>query len=112
MRNSVVFQNNVPVELALAFPEGKIVTGRYGDRVMHSLDFPGQHVMFLSLAVAQRLNHLELQPGEHFFICKRPKNGSVPGRWDLWLAPATEQQRAAKEMQEPEPPELPPTERQ
>src|SRR4051794_10229869 len=106
MRNSVVFENNVPVELALAFPEGKIVPGRYGDPIMHSLDFPVQHVMFLSLGVAQRLNHLDVQPGERFFICKRPKNGTVPARWDLWLAPATEKERAAREMQEAEPPPL------
>lgn len=105
-RDKISFESNVPVELSLAFPEGKIVAGRFGDQVMYGLSYPEGSVMFLDLGVSQKLNMLQLQPGEHFAICKRPKNGTVPARWDVWLTPATEQMRAKKHTP---PPPAPPS---
>ena len=96
-RPKVSFEANVPVELAIHWAEGKIVAGRFGDQVMYSCDCPADSVMFLDMAVSQKINMLEIQPGERFFVCKRPKNGSVPARWDVWLSPATEKLRAMKE---------------
>ena len=98
-RDTVGFNTNVPVELSLAFPERKFVEGRFGQCVMYSLDFPAGRVMFLSPGVAQKINAQEIQPGERFFICRRPKSGAVPPQWDVWLSPATEQVRAGSEMQ-------------
>ena len=96
-RPKVSFESNVPVELAIHWAEGKIVAGRFGEQVMYSCDCPAGSVMFLDMAVSQKINMLEIQPSERFFICKRPKNGSVPGRWDVWLSPSTEKLRAMKE---------------
>ncbi len=111
-RNTVAFNSNVPVELALAFPNGKFIDAPMGKRVMFSLDYPEQSVMFLDPGVAQKINLLELKPGERFSICKRPKNGSTPARWDVWLSPATEQARAdcnppSQETPHPTPPPVP-----
>jgi hypothetical protein len=108
-RDKIKFEANIPVELSLAYPQGKIVDGQFGQQTMYGLCFPDNHVMFLDLAVSQKLNVLQLQPGEHFVICKRPKNGSTPARWDVWLTPATEQMRAQRERPSsrpasPEPP--------
>src|ERR1035441_10261390 len=66
----VDFPMNEPVEVCLHWPEGRIVAGRFGERVMYSLDQPPEHVMFLDLPVAQQINMLE--PGMNpFVICKR-----------------------------------------
>src|SRR5438105_2099987 len=93
-RDTVSFDANVPVELSLAYADGKFVDGKFGQRVMYSLAFPENHAMFLDPGVAQKIGALQVQPGEHFFLCKRPKNGSAPGHWDVWLSPAAEQARA------------------
>jgi hypothetical protein len=105
---TVEFPLNVPVELCLRYPEGKIVEGRFGDRVMWGLDFPDEHVMFIDLAVAQKITNLEIRPGEHFFLCKRQKAGQKKAMWDIWLSPITEQMRAQVEMAQMEPPAAPP----
>lgn len=107
MRDKVAFEPNIPVELSLAFPQGKIVDGRFGQQVMYALDFPAGSIMFLDLAVSQKITGLDIQPGERFFVCKRPKNGQTPARWDLWLSPATEQMRAHKLVDSFVPPEPP-----
>lgn len=74
----VDFEVNAPVEVALHWPDGKIVSSRFGERVMYSLDQPAGHVMFLDLAVAQQINMLE--PGmDPFVLCKRGKS-----RFDVW----------------------------
>ena len=74
----VDFRMNEPVEVCLHWPEGRIVSGRFGERVMYSLDQPPEHVMFLDLPVAQQINMLE--PGMNpFVICKRAAK-----KFDLW----------------------------
>jgi hypothetical protein len=86
------FTANAPVAVALRFTEGKIVSGRWGDRVMYSLAEPPDHVMFLDLDVAQKIHMLEPAIEERFVICKRK-----PKVWDMWLAPESEKARAARE---------------
>ena len=39
-RPKVTFESNVPVELALHWPDGKIVAGRFGDQVIGTLVLP------------------------------------------------------------------------
>jgi hypothetical protein len=74
----VDFEMNEPVEVSLHWPDGKIVSSRFGERVMYSLDQPAGHVMFLDLAVAQQINMLE--PGLNpFVLCKRGKS-----KFDVW----------------------------
>ena len=74
---------NVPQQIALKFPDGKLVEGRYGDQVMYSLT-NGQ-VMYLDTDVAAKINLLELRKNEPFMICKRwtGKKGDSP-QLDIW----------------------------
>ena len=37
MKEKVVFQTNVPVTVALSYPDGMKVEGPYGDQLMYSL---------------------------------------------------------------------------
>lgn len=94
MRDKIKFESNVPVTVTLSYAVGKQVDGQFGPQIMYSLE--GNQVMFVDMAVSQKINMLEPDAGESLVICKRPKNGSTPARWDVWLSPATEQLRAAK----------------
>ncbi len=96
MRDKLTFEPNMPQTVTLQYREGKLVDGRFGQQVMFSLE--GNQVMYLDLAIAQKINMLEPAVGESFVICKR-WNGQKgqPVRWDVWLSPETEKFRAAKE---------------
>ncbi len=89
-REKVKFDFNTPVTVTLQYPAGKIVSGRFGEQVMWGL--ADGRVMFLDLAVAQKINALEPQQGESLSICKR--NSKV---WDVWLTPETEKMRSARD---------------
>jgi len=94
LRQTVEFEPNVPVEVALKFAgAGKIVSGRFGERVMFTLC--DDRVMFLDLGPAQKVNELGPKPGEKFMLCKPGKKGA---EWTCWLSPAAEQARAASEQ--------------
>jgi hypothetical protein len=60
---------NVPQQIALKFPDGKLVEGRFGDQMMYSL--ANNQVMYLDTDVAAKINALELRKNEPFWICKR-----------------------------------------
>jgi hypothetical protein len=96
MRDTITFEPNTPVTVTLQYAEGKIMDGRFGQRVMWGLD--GDQVMFLDLNVAQQINMLEPQAGESITICKM-SNGQKgqKARWDVGLSLQTEKFRAAKE---------------
>ena len=76
---------NTPTEIALRFPDGKQVEGRFGDQVMYSLATPPDHVMYLDLEPAAKLNILEPRPKEIILACKRwtGKKTDKP-QWDFW----------------------------
>ena len=76
---------NTPTEIALRFPDGKQVEGRFGDQIMYSLAQPAEHVMYLDLDVAAKLNVLEPRKGEVILACKRwtGKKGDKM-QWDFW----------------------------
>jgi len=82
---------NTPTEIALRFPDGKQVEGRFGDQVMYSLVEPPDHVIYLDLDVAAKLNILEPRPKEIILACKRStgKRGDKP-QWDFWRPNAGE----------------------
>ena len=95
MKDRVNFAPNIPQTVSLEFPEGrKLETGN----VMYSLQ--GGRVMFLAPDVSQKIQQLGVKPGEPFSICKRWNGqrgrGSVT-RWDVWLTPKAEQERAKEE---------------
>ena len=89
-REKVKFEINIPQTITLAYSEGKIVSGAFGDQVMYSL--ADHKVCFLDMGVAQKINMLEPNAGESITLCKRNSK-----TWDVWLSPATEKLRAARE---------------
>jgi hypothetical protein len=69
------FVANIPIEIALRCIDGTRVEGRYGDRVRYML--ADARTMLVPPAVAERINELEIKPGEPFQICKRKtRNGN------------------------------------
>jgi hypothetical protein len=96
-REKVTFPPNEPVTVTLQYPAGKIISGNFGEQVMWGL--ADGRVMFLDLAVAQKINHLDPQQGESFVIARR-WNGQKGSKvvWDVWLSPETEKTRAAREV--------------
>lgn len=95
MKDRVNFAPNIPQTVSLEFPEGrKLETGN----VMYSL--VGGRVMFLAPDVSQKIQQLGVKPGEPFSICKRwngQRARASVTRWDVWLTPKAEQERAKEE---------------
>jgi hypothetical protein len=59
---------NAPVQVALERPQGTIVQGRYGDRVMFHL--ADGRVMYVPPIVAKQIESNGIAPGERFGLCK------------------------------------------
>jgi hypothetical protein len=62
------FQPNVPLEVSLESPQGIVVQGRYGDRMMFNLT--GGQVMYVPPIVASKIAYEGIEPGERFELCK------------------------------------------
>jgi hypothetical protein len=78
----VTFTPNVPQQVALRFPDGKLTEGRFGDQMFYTTS-TGK-AMYLGLDVAQKLNLLGVQKNEPFWICKRwSGTKGDPVQWDL-----------------------------
>src|ERR1700687_3533651 len=74
--NILRFQTNTPTEVALDSPEGIIVEGRYGDRVLFHLT--DGRVMYVPPIVARKIEAQGIAPGEPFELCKtQVKNGRL-----------------------------------
>ena len=83
MREELQLSPNVPTEIALAYAEGKPVTGKSGERLMYTL--VGDRVMFVDVAVGQKIAGLGIKPREPFWICKgqsRKKGDAID--WRVW----------------------------
>ena len=63
------FELNVPVDVALQSEDGVVIAGRYGDRVIYTLN--DSRTMYVAPFVAQRIRELGIRAGESFKICKR-----------------------------------------
>jgi hypothetical protein len=75
MKDRVVFETNVPVTAALAYPDGIKVEGRFGDQVMYSLS--DERVMYVPPVVRGKLVEIGIQQHEPFSICKAERrNGN------------------------------------
>jgi hypothetical protein len=66
--NIVHFEMNAPVQMALQSPQGTIVQGRYGDRVMFQL--ADGRVMYVPPIVAGKIESHGIAAGERFELCK------------------------------------------
>ena len=66
--NILRFPTGVPLEVALASPQGTLVQGRYGDRMRFNLT-DGQ-VMYVPPIVAGKIEAEGIGPGEPFQLCK------------------------------------------
>ena len=66
--NILPFQLNVPAEVILERPEGTLVQGRYGDRVMFTL--ADGRVMYVPPFVANKIQAEGVAAGERFQLCK------------------------------------------
>jgi hypothetical protein len=76
------FATNVPVEVALAYSDGKEVEGNYGPQMMFSLAAApnGEKTMYVPPIVAQRFQELHVGKGQRIIICKaEAKNGQRHG---------------------------------
>ena len=68
MKEKVAFQTNKPVTVALAYPDGIQVEGRYGDQVMYTL--ADERVMYVPPIVRKRIAELGIGKGESVTVCK------------------------------------------
>jgi hypothetical protein len=66
--NVLPFHLNVPTEVVLERPDGTLVPGRYGDRVMFKL--ADGRVMYVPPFVANKIHEAGVEVGEHFEVCK------------------------------------------
>ena len=74
--NILRFQTNTPTEVALNSPQGTIVEGRYGERVLFHLT--DGRVMYVPPIVARKIEAQGIAPGEPFKLCKtQVKNGRL-----------------------------------
>lgn len=74
--NILRFQTNTPTEVALNSPQGTIVEGRYGERVLFHLT--DGRVMYVPPIVARKIEDQRIAPGEPFELCKtQVKNGRL-----------------------------------
>ena len=65
----IKFQTNIPVEMALKFPEGKLCDSQFGDpQFMFTLT--DDRVFFVAEKVAQKIHGLHLRPHEPFEVTK------------------------------------------
>ncbi|MFN0168423.1 MAG: hypothetical protein ACKV22_18505 [Bryobacteraceae bacterium] len=67
-REKVEFPPNVAVEVALAYPTGKLISGKFGDSVMFSL--ADGRVMFLDPPLAERIAVAGIQANQPFTITR------------------------------------------
>ncbi|MEW5976407.1 MAG: hypothetical protein AB1898_11455 [Acidobacteriota bacterium] len=85
-KERIAFQTNMPVEVQLAYADGKKVTGQYGDSFMYTLR--DDRVMFVPCFVRERIQELQPQAGQWFSICKREvqtSEGKTRIDWEVLL---------------------------
>src|SRR5579872_1843419 len=76
MPDKLVFQTNIPVEVALKYGDGKDVTGQYGDQVLYTLT--DGRVTYVPPIVRKQIEDLEIGRGELFTIKGREEERNAP----------------------------------
>jgi len=75
MPDKLVFQTNIPVEVALKYGDGKDVTGQYGDQVLYTLT--DGRVTYVPPIVRKQIEDLEIGRGELFTIKGREEENGT-----------------------------------
>ena len=97
MKDKVVFEMNVPVEVCLAHAEGKEIEGRRGEQIMFDLD--DGRLMFVPQSVRDQIGKLEVKPGERFQVCKREVDNQGDGCFEWTVNRLASQAPKAQLMQ-------------
>lgn len=105
-RAIVEFPPNVPVQLALKYTKPRIIQTKRGLRYMVTTTANG--VAFLEADPALKIEHLNIKPGELFWIARK-SSGTEDAleSWDVWLDPSTERARSNRPPARTNSPELP-----
>jgi hypothetical protein len=98
MKERIVFQTNVPVTVALAYPDGMKVEGRYGDQVMYSLS--DERVMYVPPIVRDKLIELGIKQKDPFSICKTERRDGNR-RFIEWVVKRLEAEQPSAQPSEP-----------
>jgi hypothetical protein len=98
MKERIVFQTNVPVTAALAYPDGIKVEGRYGDQVMYPLS--DERVMYVPPIVRDKLVEIGVRPKEPFSICKSERRDGNR-RFIEWIVKRLDAEQPVAQMPEP-----------
>jgi len=98
MKEKVMFQTNVPVIAALAYPDGLKVEGRYGDQVMYSLT--DERVMYVPPIVRNKLAELGIRQNDPFSICKTERRDGNR-RFIEWMVKRLESEQPSAKPPEP-----------
>jgi hypothetical protein len=98
--NILRFQTNTPTEVVLDSPQGTIVEGRFGDRVLFHLT--DGRVMYVPPIVARKIEAQGIAPGEPFELCKtQVKNGRLRSiEWCVRRIEAEPPDRESEEIPE------------
>jgi len=83
--DKIKFQTNVPVEVALRFPEGKLCDSQFGDP-QYMFSTTDDRAFFVAAKVAQKIHGLRLKPGELIDIVKAEvpySNGRKGIEWQI-----------------------------
>jgi hypothetical protein len=80
-RDVVDFPLNTPVTVALKYSQGRIVSTKYGERVLFTLT--DGRIMFLDPEVAGRIESLGINVRESFTIARCSAQKGAPSTWDI-----------------------------
>ena len=83
-KEKVIYQTNIPVEVQLAYTDGKKVAGQYPDTFMYTLR--DDKVMFVPQSVRDRIQELQPGVGGLLSICKREvrsEDGTPQIEWQV-----------------------------
>ena len=81
--NILRFPTNTPIQVAINTPQGTIVQGRYGDRVLFHLT--DGRVMYVPPIVASKIEAQGIAPGEPFELCKAQVRTGQTRSIEWWL---------------------------
>jgi hypothetical protein len=101
--NILRFPTNTPIQVAINTPQGTIVQGRYGDRVLFHLT--DGRVMYVPPIVASKIEAQGIAPGEPFELCKAQVRTGQTRSIEWWLKrtpPEPAEHEDAQKAVEPE----------
>lgn len=101
MLDKIIFQTNVPQELALRFLEGKPSQSQFANGMQHMFSTTDNRVFYVSetvgVLITKQLKDLEVQPGDCITITKAEVDTGRGKRAIRWqVAPVSDDRPAAK----------------